>query len=411
MTSANDKSGISRRTVVAGAAASTAFAITPLRHAYAAKPVKVGVLLPTSGALAFPSQACRRGIDFAAKVLQGNGAPAMQIIHVDTESKAEQGRVAAEKLIREGCSVLIGAFDSGTTISAAQAAEAAKVPLVVNIASAPQITGQGFQYVFRNFTPGTTLVFNAVQRIKELSSLTGYEPKTAVLMHVNDTFGQAVAKGVDILWGKLNVPIKILDKISYSRTARDMSVEIGKAKASNPDILMPITRVSDAILIVREMVKQNFNPKGIIGPGSPGPYEKAFTDATGKYGDEYITCVPWYDPLQQQTKDVIKAFTKEYPKERFELNVGFSYESVQIVADAIKRAGSGDPQAIRDALRTTKLTDHIMYGGPIEFDKTGQNKNIGGAMLQNQKGQPRVIGPAKIADAKPIFPMTPFAKR
>ena len=66
--------------------------------------------------------------------------PAMELIYADTESKAENGRVAAEKLIREGCSVLIGCWDTGATISAAQACEAAKVPLVINIASAPQIT-------------------------------------------------------------------------------------------------------------------------------------------------------------------------------------------------------------------------------------------------------------------------------
>ena len=403
---------LDRRTILKGAAAGAALSITPLRHVRAAgAPVKVGVLLPTSGVLAFLGQACRRGIDLGAKMMAQNGAPAMEILHVDTESKAEQGRVAAEKLIREGCSVLIGAFDSGTTISAAQAAEAAKVPLVVNIAAAPQITGQGFKYVFRNFPQGATLVYNAVARIKELSSLTGVAPKTAVLMHVNDTFGHAVAKGVDVLWQKLNVPIEIVDTISYSRSAKDLSVEIGRAKSEKPDILMPVTRVNDAVLIVRELVKQNVELAGVIGPGSPGPYEKAFTDATGKYGDEYMDCVPWYDPTRVATKRAIAAFAEAYPDQRFELNVGFSYEAVEIVADAIARAGSGEPEALQAALRATNLQDHIMYGGPIAFDETGQNAHIGGVLLQNQGGEPKVVGPAEIAVAKPVFPMTPFAMR
>lgn len=405
---------ITRRQWLQAATAGTVVAATPLRHivpARAAAPVKVGVILPTSGVMAFPAQACRRGIELGAEMIAEAGGPPMQIIHIDAESKAENGRVAAEKLIADGCSVLIGAFDSGITMSAAQAAEAAKVPLVVNIAAAPQLTNQGLTQVFRNFPDGGTLITNAVARIKELSAITGVQPKTAVLMHVNDTFGQALAGGVNALWKKLEVQIEIVEQIAYDRDAKDLSVEVSKAKASGADIVMPITRVADAILIVREMVKQNYNPMGIIGPGSPGPYEKAFTDATGKYGDQYIVSVPWYDPSQPRTKMIVDRFHAANPGERFELNVGFSFEAIEIVADAIRRANSGDPAALHAALKTTNITDHIMYGGPISFDETGQNSNIGGVLLQIQNSEPVVIGPKEIAQAKPIFPMVPFDER
>jgi branched-chain amino acid transport system substrate-binding protein len=174
---------------------------------------------------------------------------------------------------------------------------------------------------------------------------------------------------------------------------------------------MPITRVNDAIMIVREMVKQAYNPMAIIGPGSPGPYEKAFTDAVGKYGDDYMDSVPWYNPKKAETKAIVARYEKENPKDRFELNVGFSYEAVQIMADAVERAKSADPQAIHAALKTTNITDHIMYGGPIQFDAKGQNNNVGGVMLQMQGGKPLVIGPTEIAEAEMIFPMVPFAQR
>lgn len=374
-------------------------------------PVRIGVILPTSGVLAVPGQASRRGIDLGEAMLGGSAGTAVEFLHADTESKGENGRLAAERLIGEGATLLIGAWDSATTISAAQVAEQQGIPLLVNIASAPQLTDQGFTRLFRNFTPATTLVYNAVARIKELQDLTGTQPRTAVLMHVNDTFGQAVAGGVNALWDQLGLDIEIVDQISYDLRARDLSVEIAKAKASEPDILMPITRVNDAILIVREMVKQRFEPMGIIGPGSPGPYEKAFTDATGKFGDEYLTCVPWYDPSATGTDAAVAAFRETYPDERFELNVGFSYEAVQIAMDAISRAGGGDPGALTEALRATRIDDHIMYGGPIEFDETGQNPNIGGVMVQNQGGEPVVVAPTEIAVADAIFPMTPFAER
>jgi len=406
------KGTISRRGLMVAGGASVLSATVLRRPLWAAgKTVKIGVLLPTSGYLAHPGQSSRRGIDLAAKLLEGKAGMPVEVVHVDTESKPENGRLAAERLIQEGCTVLIGAFDSGATISAAQACEEAGVPLIVNIASAPQVTEQGYTQVFRNFTPAATLVANAVKRIKDVTAGASTKPKTAVVLHVNDTFGQAVNKGVGILWKKLGVPIEILDTISYDIRARDLKTEIARAKAAKPDLVLPITRVNDAIAIVREMVKQKFNPMGIIGPGSPGPYEKAFTDATGKYGNEYMVSVPWYDPTRDTTKAVIKAFNEMNPDKRFELNVGFSYEAMEIAYDAIKRAGSGDPKAIQAALKTTNLEDHVMLGGPIQFNEKGQNTNIGGAMLQIQNGEPVVVAPESAAVAKPIFPMTPFNER
>jgi branched-chain amino acid transport system substrate-binding protein len=400
-----------RRIVTAGAgAAALAAAGFPALVRAQGAPLKVGVILPLSGVLSFPGQQTRRGAELAVKMLADDGVK-LDVTYVDTESKPENGRVAAERLMRDGASVLVGAWDSGATISAAQAAEAAKVPLVVNIGSAPQITEQGFTQVFRNFVDARQLVTNAVQLIKELPRGGGFAPKTAVVMHTNDTFGQAMFGGVKALWEKLGVDIKIVDVISYDPRARDLAVEIAKAKAANPDLLAPITRVNDAILIVREMVKQDFNPMGIIGPGSPGPYEKAFTDALGKYSNDYIVCVPWYDPTQALTKRVLARFGKEHPNERLELNSGFGWEGMLVVADAYKRAKSQKPADLHAALKSTNIKEHIMFGGPIVFNEKGQNPNIGGAMLQVQNQEPVVVGPKEIAQAQARLPMTPWRKR
>ena len=373
------------------------------------KPVKIGVILYLTGVQSFMGQQTRTGNEFGAKIVKESGGPAMEFVYADAESRPENGRVVAERLIGDGCQLLIGTNNSGSTISVAQAAEAAKIPFLINIASAPQITEQGFTQIFRNFPPATNLVANAVMRIKELSALTGVEPKTAVIMHVNDTFGQGVMKGVSLLWDKLQVPIKIVDTVAYDVNARDLSVEVGKAKAAGADLLMPVTRVNDAILIVREMVKQNWSPMGIISPGSPGPYEKAFSDALGKYADGYMSCVPWYDPTKKRSREIAERFEAETGG-RFDLNAVFAFEAVEIAADAISRAKSAEPAAIHAALKATHIDDHIVFGGPIVFDDKGQNPNIGGVLLQNQGGKPVVVGPSQAAVAKPVFPMTPFDK-
>ncbi len=294
---------------------------------------------------------------------------------VDTESKPENGRIAAEKLIRDGATILVGAWDSGATISAAQAAEAAKVPLVVNVGSAPQITEQGFTQLFRNFPPSTAIVEKGMQLFKELPRDGGFAPKTAVVMHVNDTFGTATGGAVKGVWEKLGIDIKILDTISYDLRARDLSVEVAKAKATGADLLCPITRVNDAILIVREMIKQDWNPMAIYGPSSPGPYEKAFTDALGKYANGYLTSVPWYDPSKAITKRVLERWAKEFPSERFELNSGFRLGKPadrrrRVQARKIHQA-SADLHA---ALKTTNIADHPMYGGPDHVRRQGPER-------------------------------------
>lgn len=402
---------ISRRSLIKSAGVAVGLGAMPMRFSWANSPTKVGVILPTSGVYAFPGQASRRGVEFGDQINKERNGPPMEFIYADTESKPENGRVAAEKLIRDGCTVLIGAWDAAATISAAQAVEAAKVPLVINVASAPQITEQGFTQIFRNFTPATQLVSNAVERIRELTASTGKPPKNAVVLYVNDTFGQSALKAMQAEWARTNMPIEILDTIGYDVRAKDLSVEVAKAKATGAELLLPITRVNDAIMIVREMVKQDYNPMAIIGPGSPGPYEKSFTDALGKYGDDYMVCVPWLNVKNPRAVALAERFERQVKGSRFELNVGFSYEAVEIVANALSRAKSSDPAAIHAALKTTNITDHVMFGGPIQFNEKGQNPNIGVALLQNKRGTPTVVGPKDLAVAEAIYPMRPFDDR
>ena len=399
-----------RRVLAAGssAAALAALGFPAVLRAQAGA-LKVGVILPLTGVVSFPGVATRKGTELAIKMLGEQGTK-LDVFFADTESKPENGRVAAEKLIRDGCSILVGAWDSGATISAAQAAEAAKVPLVVNIGSARQITESGFTQVFRNFEPSDGIVGKGVNLFKNL--LAGsFQPRSAVVLHVNDTFGQATSGAVKGAWEKAGVNIKILDTISYDARARDLSVEVAKAKATGADLVAPITRVNDAILIVREMVKQDYNPMAIYGPSSPGPYEKAFTDALGKYSNDYLVSVPWYDPSLPMTRRVLERWSKEFPNDRFELNSGFGWESILVVADAFRRAGSSKPADLHAALRQTNIAEHIMYGGPITFDAKGQNPNIGVPMLQVQNQQPVVIAPADVAQSKAVLPMRKWSER
>jgi branched-chain amino acid transport system substrate-binding protein len=405
------KPSISRRHFTGGVAAGVALLSMPavLRSAAAQtgkEPLKIGVLLPKSGVQAGLGQACQRGADVAQAVLDDlNYGVKIELLNADTESNVDTARTQAEKLINGGAAVLTGAFDSGQSAAIAQVAEQRGIPYVINIAADPKITEQGYKFVFRNFPTAPMLITGAFDLQKQLFAATGKTPKTAVLMSVNDAFGTAMMGGIKAMFPKFEMPYEIVDVIAYDPRAKDLSVEVAKAKATKADILMPVSRLNDAILLVQEMVKQRWEPMGIVNPGAPGMYEQQFYKTLGKYSEFCVSNVPWLNPRSKMTPVLAKRFKEKFPNDLLELNVGFTFEAILIAADAYKRTKSAHPNALVEALRSTKIDDHVMVGGPIQFDGKHQNVNIKSAAVQNLKRQPTVVLPADSAAAKPVFPM------
>lgn len=399
--------------VIAGVAAGGALA--PAIVWAQAKKVKVGVLLPRSGVLAQLGQSCQRGADIAPEVLREMYGVDIELMNADFESNVDQARARAEKLINEGAQVLVGPFESGAAGAIAQVAEQRKIPFVINIAAAPQITQQGYKYTFRNFPTSVDLIRNGLALFRDVFQATQTAPRTCVLMHVNDTFGMANKRAIDAILPTLNyLPFKVVDSISYDPAARDLSVEVAKAKASGAEIVMLVCRLNDSILLVREMVKQRWSPQGLLSPGSPGMYEEPFYKALGKYSEYAISNVPWYDPKARLTAVVEKAFNKRFPKDKMmfhALNVGFTFEAMMVVADAVKRAGAGDGPALAEAIRQTSITERMMLGGPIRFNAQGQNTEIASAAIQNRNLRPTVVLPKQAAEMAPVFPVPDWSKR
>src|SRR5262245_32916613 len=287
---------VTRRSFAAGAGAAGLLAGTGFDAARAQSgPLKVGVLLPRSGAQAGIGQDCQRGVELAPPIFKALGLPELAIMNADTETNVEVARARAEKLINDGAQLLVGAFDSGQSTAIAQVAEQKGIPFVINIAAAPPITEQGYKFVFRNFPTAPMILSDAFANQKELFEATGVAPKSVVFMHVNDTFGTAMARDLPGLLPKFNVPHPIAEQIAYGATARDLSVEVAKAKATGADALLMVSRLNDAILITRELVKQRWSPMAVLSMG-PGWYEDQYFKTLGKLSDGPMSFVPWYDP-------------------------------------------------------------------------------------------------------------------
>jgi len=394
------------QTALAGA--SLIGAPLPLRYAAAQTTgnLKVALLLPTSGIQAQIGQACRRGADVANEVFADMKMPVkLEVMNYDTESKPDVARTQAEKAIDAGAQMLVGAFDSGQTIAIAQVAEQRGVPMVVNIAAAPQITEQGYKFIVRNFPTAPMLITGALALHKEIFKISGKTPKTAVLMSINDTFGTAMVNGIKALFPKLDMPYEIVDTITYDPAAKDLSVEVGKAKATKAELLMPVSRLNDAKLLIQEMVKQRWEPMGVMNPGAPGLYEQDFFKTMGKYSDFLISNVPWLDPKSAMTQALEKRHAAKFPNDQLDINGGFTFEGLLVAAQAWITAKSTKADALMDALRKTKIDQHVIIGGPIQFDAKGQNVNIKAAAVENLKRKPTVVLPLEAAAAQLVFPM------
>jgi branched-chain amino acid transport system substrate-binding protein len=401
---------LNRRHLLQGAAATTTFMAAPAILRAQGAALKVGVLLPRSGAQAGIGQDCQRGVDVTPGILKQLGLPNLQIMNADTETNVEVARARAEKLISDGAQLLVGAFDSGQSTAIAQVAEQKGIPFVINIAAAPPITEQGYKFVFRNFPTAPMILSDAFVNQKEVFEASGVAPKTVVFMHVNDTFGTAMQKGIGALLPKFNMPYTIKETISYDPTARDLSVEISKAKATGADALLVVSRLNDAILLTRELVKQRWSPMGILSMG-PGWYEDQYLKTLGKLADGPLSFVPWYDPNKKVSKLLEGALAKAHKGVNLNTNQIYTFEALMVAADAYKRAGSTDPKALADAIRKTNITDNVSTGPGIQFDAKGQNDKLKNAGIQNRGGKLVTVAPKGATNAKAEWPMKPYDKR
>ncbi|MBV6487371.1 MAG: ABC transporter substrate-binding protein [Pseudorhodoplanes sp.] len=403
---------VTRRAFTAGAGATALLAGTAPFNIIQAQgaALKVGVLLPRSGAQAGIGQDCQRGVQVAAGILKDLGLPNLQIMNADTETNVEVARAQAEKLINEGAQLLIGAFDSGQSTAIAQVAEQKGIPYVINIAAAPPITEQGYKFVFRNFPVAGTILADAFANQKEIFAATGSAPKSVAFLHCNDTFGTAMKNGIGAVMPKFDMPYKIAETISYDPTARDLSVEIAKAKATGADALLVVSRLNDAILLTRELVKQRWSPMAILSMG-PGWYEDQYLKTLGKLGDGPLSFVPWYDPNKKLSKQLEAAVAKAFPGINVNTNHVYTFEALLVAADAYKRAGSTNPTALADAIRKTDIKDNVSTGPGIQFNAKGQNDKLRNSAIQNRGGKLVTVAPKEASNAKVEWPMKPYDKR
>jgi len=396
-----------------GAAAST-FGVPKLLRA-APPTIKIGSVQPATGPLAVIGVGQRRGNQLAVDRInakggiQSLGGAKLELVLGDSESKPEVGRLEADRLIKAGAVVLTGPFQSGVALAISTLCEQRQVPFIMDVAALDKITGKGHKYTFRVFITVSGLLNGAIKYLKWITDLKGVMPKRAVVTNTADAFGKGMSGGFVKYLEKSGLPIKIVDRIQYPLGIHDLSAEVAKIKAAKPDILFPVSRPGDGIILTRELYKQRVELMGIYGPGSPGWYEPDVIKDLGKLIYYVMVNLPWVNPKSTAYKDANAAFQKAHHR-YLDTNSAYAYTGLLVIADVLERAGSTDPEKILTATRQTNFINHPLVGGPIRFNEKGDNTGALTALVQVQPDPDRlkrvkIVAPKAFAQSdKVVFP-------
>ena len=395
-----------RRQFLVNTAALAASAALPLGARGQGAPVKVGVLHPVTGFLAYSGNLSRLGARMAvedinaAGGIKALGGVKLEAVLADAQSKPEVGAAEVEKLNEQGVSAIVGAYASAICLATTQAAAKHGIPHLVDVGVADQIVQRGLKNTFR-FAPGyKTCTDAAVESLQALNNGAGRPAKTVMIIHEESLFGTGTANLLVKQLPPLGFEVK--DVIKHANPTRDFNNIVLRVKAANPDIIIPANYYNEYALFVRTMKQQNVAPKAIYsvlgGAASSYKFVKEFADAA----NGVLDVNHWFNPKDKRAwalKKRVDAMDGQF----FTYEVYLNYTAVHLLADAIGRAKSTKREDIIAALEKSSWNDHFMPFGPTRF-VNGQNEGARPLMMQVLKNDIRVVQPDSYAETKPVFP-------
>lgn len=411
-----------RQTLVLAALAGLSLAAP----SFAAEAVKIGCVLPLSGGSATVGYQTRVGAQIAVdQINEAGGIAAMdgaqlEITFADSQSKPDVGVTETERLIsREDVAVLCGAFNSAVTFPSTEVAERLKTPWVVVGSVKDEITERGFSYVFRINNKATYDAREQIDAMDLLAEEPGEKVKTIAMLYEGSDWGRSHAANVKKIATERGYEV-VLDEAAPPNQV-DFSNQLLKLRAARPDAAIIALYTPDHLLFTRQMMEQRLDfPFGVHSVGG-GMEDPAFYEALPEEAVQYaFVQEDWQIDKMEQTDDpLIKAAGEAALEEMgYDMSAytaqGFS--AIYVIADALERAGSGERDAIREALSETNITEGpalITGYRKIQFDEEGQNTFANGVISQNLDGKRRTIWPAenRASDTVPVWPIPAWKDR
>jgi branched-chain amino acid transport system substrate-binding protein len=401
-----------------------------VQPSFAQQEIRIGAIYPLTGAAASAGVDFKNALEFAADLINTGtkglnlpltttgGLPNLhgakiKLIFGDHQGNPQTGATEAERLISQDQVVaLIGCYFSGVTNTASQVAERNGIPFLNPDSSSVTLTQRGFKWFFRTTPNDALFVANFYEFLKDVQKKKQISVKRIALFNENTLFGTETAKLEEKLAAEQNYPI--VEKILYPEKSTQLTSEVQRIKAANPDLIMQASYVGDAILSMRTYKELGVSPDALLG-NDGGFNDTEFLRTLGKDAEYVLSREVWAldlaakNPLIKQVNDL---YAGRY-KANFNGNSARTFMGLMVLAEAINRAGSTKPEAIQKALIETNIPGDrlIMPWKGIKFDAAGQNTLGGGIIVQVQDGKYATVWPFELASKDIIWPMPKWDQR
>lgn len=373
-----------------------------LAGAWAADPIKIGVLLPLTGSNAKSGIIQKNSVRMAAyEINAGGGINRIKIepIIEDTQGKVDAGRAAIEKLITRDKVVLIGGgFSSSVTWAAISIAQQKKIAFLVNSASADKITEQDWDFVFRLNPP----ISEHLETLASFTKKVATDIKSVAIVYANSLKSSSDARR---FFNKARaLGLKMVTKESFETGADDFRPLLIRVKAKNPDLLYMVTDdVNDAAFLTRQSKELNLSPKLFIG--SALGFARPEFEKNAGIASNYVACttqwtalVPYPGAKEYDTQFIAKYNTAPT------YHGAQAYAAIYVIADALKRTKVLTPGNVRDALAKTDITTIF---GPVKFisyNKKSRQNRLPTYLVQWIDGKAEIVWPKHLATKNYVYP-------
>jgi len=414
------------------AKASMLFAMLALsQSALAQEEIRIGVIYPLTGPAASTGQELKNALDLAVDIINngsksvpglpfsaGGGLPGLKgakikLIYADHQSNPQIGASEAERLISdEHVVALIGCYNSNVTQTASQVAERMKIPFLNAESSSASLTARNFKWFFRTTPHDGLFVRNFFEFYKELKEKKNIDVKRVAIFNENTQWGSETSA----LETKLaqDAGITVGAAVAYPANSTQLTSEVQTVKAANPQVVMESSYLGDALLAMKTYKELGLSPDMILA-NDAGFSDTEFIRTLGKDANYIISREVWsldlanHNPLIKQVNDL---YFSRY-KTNFTGNSARTFTGLMVMADALNRAQSTDPEAIRRALVATNIAGDklIMPWKGVKFDETGQNQLGQGILVQIIDGKYVTVWPFDLAAHDIVWPMPKWDQR
>jgi len=389
--------------------------------AEAAGTVRIGYIEPLTGNAAAAGQSIKQAAALAVDIINTPhsdlapmplaataglprlGGAKVEVVWADNQGSPSVGQGDAVRLITQDRVVaLCGAYQSNVTLTASAAAERYGIPFLTGESVAANLTERGYKWFFRTTPFGPDfgkLYLDFLAYVAKSGVATG---KIAIV-HENTDYGTSVAESISSVAASRGV--KIAQTISYGANGTDVSPQVLELKNGKPDVVIFISYTSDAILYMKAFKALDYRPPIVIGDDS-GFSDPSFAKSVGDIAQGVLNRSAFVAGKPGSLPYKVNALFKQRTGRDLDDTTARSMQGFLVMCDAINRAGSTKPEAIRAALVATDLkADELMIGyRGVKFDPHGQNILAYSLMIQLDGKEYVPVWPTDQATTKLVLP-------